>query len=172
MRRGAGKRLALVKAFVVAEKEGSEMRADEPNVQGLRSGHTPRPGWIVFGALAGAVLLGGGGYLAAWLFPPMRAVYFWMIVGGAPGLVVGGLLGSRVLGMAPRARIALGAIEGAVLLATVGGFGFLFLGLASPEGAFHGLRNFTLGAIVGGIAGIVLGGVLGSRPSTDDRVVR
>ncbi len=161
------------------------MRVDEPNVQGLRSGHTPRPRWIVFGALAGAVLLGGGGFLAALLFPGVRDVtpqpfsnlwghwgYFWMIVGGAPGLVLGGLLGSRALGMAPRARIALGAIGGAVLLATVGGFGFLFLGLASPEGAFHGLRNFTLGAIVGGIAGTVLGGLLGSQPSRDDRVVR
>ena len=113
------------------------MRADEPNVQGLRSGHTPRPGWIVFVALAGAVLLGGGGFLAVLLFPGLRDVtpqpfrgawgYFWMIVGGAPGLVVGGLLGSRAPGMAPRARIALGAIGGAVLLATVGGFGLLFV---------------------------------------------
>lgn len=160
------------------------MRADEPNVQGLRSGHTPHPGWIVLGALSGAVLLGGGGFLAVLLFPDLRGItpqpfinlwghwgYFWLIVGGAPGLVVGGLLGSRAPGMATRARIALGAIGGAVLLAPVGGFGFLFLELGSSEGAFHGLRNFTLGAIVGGIAGIVLGGLLGSQPSRDDRVV-
>jgi hypothetical protein len=30
--------------------------------------------WIVFGALAGAVLLGGGGFLASLLFPGVRDV--------------------------------------------------------------------------------------------------
>ena len=139
---------------------------------------------MVFGALAGSVLLGGGGFLASLLLPGVRDVTpqpfinllghwadFWMVVGAAPGLVAGGYLGSRALGMSPRARIALGAIGGAVLLAPVGGFGFLFVGLGSPEGIVHGLKNFVIGAIVGGMAGLVAGGHFGGRTAGSNREV-
>ena|SRR3989442_15518642 len=90
----------------------------------------PRGGWIIFGALAGAVLVAFAGVLAAPLLPQRGVVlFFWPIVGAA-GLV-GGLLGSRAPRMAPRARVTLGAIGGAVLLGTVGGFGYLFVDVTS-----------------------------------------
>jgi len=72
-----------------------------------------------------------------------------LFVGPASGLAVGGLLGSRAP-TARGARIAIGALLGAALLAAVGGSAFLFLGgpgdgLARFEG-----KNFVIGAIVGG----------------------
>jgi hypothetical protein len=91
-----------------------------------------------------------------------------MMVGVAVGLVLGGLLGSRAPGMTPRARVVLAGLEGAVLLATAGGFAAIFLGLSNGYDN-HGMHDFVLGATAGAIGGLILGGLLGSRPSRGER---
>ncbi len=147
-----------------------------PGAAAARPRGMSRLGWIVFGALAGApafalvaIFVVGG--LRRLFHSPYTSTPWgvYAIVVGAPvGLVLGGLVGSRARGMWPRARIALGAIGGAVLLATAGGFAFLSVDVTSPEGPMHPMRNFVLGAIVGSVAGLVLGGFLGTRPAVAD----
>jgi hypothetical protein len=61
-----------------------------------------------------------------------------------------------------------GGLEGAELLATAGGFAALFLGLSNAYDN-HGMRDFVLGATAGAIGGLILGGLLGSRPSRGER---
>lgn len=127
--------------------------------------------WIVIGALGGACILGFAALLVRVSDPEYWAPY-WLMVGPVAGLILGGLLGSRALGIKARpARAAIGALCGAAIFATVGGFVFLFGGLRSPEGAFHGLRNFAIGAIVGGITGLVAGGYIGGRTAGSNREV-
>jgi large exoprotein involved in heme utilization and adhesion len=61
------------------------------------------------------------------------------------------------------ARVVFGALTLAALVAAVGGFAFLFLGGPSEGLARFQGRNFVIGAIVGGVAGLIAGGLLGAR---------
>jgi hypothetical protein len=61
------------------------------------------------------------------------------------------------------ARIAFGALLGVALLAVVGGFAFLFLGGPGDGLARYEGKNFVIGATVGGLAGIFIGGAIGAR---------
>ena len=122
----------------------------------------PRGFWIAFGALTGALLA----FLTVALAPPnpVLGAFVWLMLG--VGGVLGGLLGARTLGMAPRVRDALGAIGGAVWLGTLAGLLFLSVDVTSPMGPIHPSRNFVLGATVGGMAGTVVGRwIAGRRPS-------
>ena len=123
--------------------------------------------WIVFGALGGACILGLAASLARVSDPEHWAPY-WLMVGPLVGLVLGGFLGSRALGMARPVRASVGALCGAAIFATVGGFLFLFGGGSGGFASYQG-RNFVIGAIVGGIAGLVLGGLLGGRTARSNR---
>jgi hypothetical protein len=118
--------------------------------------------WVVFGALGGACLIGGVVVLARVIDPEPWNLY-GLFVGTAVGLVVGGVLGSRVPDMARGARTSFGALVLAALLALVGGAALLFLGGSGGGLARFQGRNFVIGAIVGGLLGFGLGGVLGAR---------
>ena len=70
--------------------------------------------------------------------------------------------------MATTARAVFGAVLGASFLAAIGGTAFLFLG--GPGGGlarFQG-KNFVIGAIVGGLVGLVLGWLVGARTVRPD----
>ena len=118
--------------------------------------------WVVFGALGGACLVGGVVFLARVIDPEPWNLYA-LFVGPAAGLVVGGLLGSRLPGMARGARIICGALVVAALLALAAGSAFLFLGGSGGGLARFQGRNFAIGAIVGGVAGLFVGGMLGAK---------
>ena len=123
--------------------------------------------WVVVGALGGAFLLGGAALLAR-VFDPEPWNLYALFVGLGVGLVLGGLLGSRAALMARGARTAFGALLGAALLAAVGGSAFLFLGGAGDGLARFEGKNFVIEAIVGGLAGLLIGAVIGARTTRSD----
>lgn len=127
-----------------------------------------RDRWVVFGGLGGLCLFGGPAVLVRTIDPHASWSLLALFVIPAVGLVLGGLLGSRVTGMTRSARIATGAVLGTALLAAIGGTGFLFLGGPSEGFARFQGRNFVIGAVVGGVVGLVLGGVLGARAARSD----
>ena len=118
--------------------------------------------WVVFGALGGLCLFGGAAlFLRVWDPEPWNL--YALYVGPALGLVVGGVLGSRVPVMARPARISFGALVVGGLLAFVAGWAFLFLGGSGGGLARFQGKNFGIGAIVGGVAGVFVGGMLGAK---------
>lgn len=131
-------------------------------------GRMTRSWWVVFGALGGLCLLGAAAVLVRTIDP----LAFWSLLAlfviPAVGLVLGGQLGSRAAEMTATARIVLGAVLGAALLAAIGGFAFLFLGGSGGGLARFQGKNFVIGAVVGGVVGLVLGGVAGARTAPDD----
>ena len=60
-------------------------------------------------------------------------------------------------------RIVFGAVIGALLIAAIGGTAFLFLGGPSEGFARFQGKNFAIGAVVGGVVGLFLGGWVGAR---------
>jgi hypothetical protein len=124
--------------------------------------------WIVFGAIGGAALLGLA-FLAVLLAMDVRFSdqwgVVWLIASGGAGLVLGGFLGSFVPQMSRGTRTAFAALCGGGVAATVGGLAVLFLG-GSEAREFHAGRQFVIGAIVGGVAGLALGGLLGARSAS------
>jgi len=131
--------------------------------------------WIVFGALAGAIFA-----IAVLMAPPLmpdldlrdvapwQLVFYgdstllWLIGCGVGGLFLGGFLGSRALRMTRRVRTGFGALCGAAVGVAAGGSLFLFVEVAGEDWP-SGLAAFVTGAIVGGFAGLVVGGLLGAR---------
>jgi hypothetical protein len=124
--------------------------------------------WIVFGAIGGAALLGLA-FLAVFLVLDVRLSdrwdVVWLIAIGGAGLVLGGVLGSVVPRMSGGTRTAFAALCGGGVAATVGGLAVLFLG-SSEARESHGGRQFVIGAIVGGVAGLALGGLLAARSAS------
>jgi hypothetical protein len=125
-------------------------------------GHMARSWWVVFGALGAACLIGGVAFLAR-VSDPEPGNHYALYVGPALGLVVGGVLGSRIPVMARPARISFGALVVGGLLAFVAGWAFLFLGGSGGGLARFQGKNFGIGAIVGGVAGVFVGGMLGAK---------
>jgi hypothetical protein len=131
-------------------------------------GHMTRGWWVVLGALGGTCLIGGVAFLARVMDPEPWNLYA-LFVSPAVGLVVGGVLGSRVPGMARGARAFFGALVVAALLALAVGAAFLFLGGSGGGLARFQGKNFLIGAIVGGVAGLFGGGMLGAKTAGPER---
>jgi hypothetical protein len=127
-----------------------------------------RSWWVVFGALGGLCLFGAAAVLVRMADPEATWSLLALFVIPAAGLVLGGLLGSRAAGMARSARIVVGAVLGAALLAAIGGSAFLFLGGSGGGLARFQGKNFVIGAIVGGVVGLVLGWLVGARTAWPD----
>jgi MFS family permease len=127
--------------------------------------------WIVSGAIGGAALLGLA-FLAVLFALDVRLSdrwgLVWLIASGGAGIVLGGFLGSFVPRMSRETRTAFAALCGGGVAATVGGLAMLFLG-GSEARESHGGRQFVIGAIVGGAAGLALGGLLAARSARDPR---
>jgi hypothetical protein len=125
--------------------------------------------WIVFGAIGGAALLGLA-FLAVFFALDVRFSdrwgVVWLIASGWAGLVLGGFLGSFVPRMSRGTRTAFAALSGGGVAATVGGLAMFYLG-GSEARESHGGRQFVIGAIVGGVAGLALGGLLVSRSASE-----
>jgi len=122
-----------------------------------------RSWWVVFGALGGLCLLGGVAVLVRLLADTELWTVYALFVGPAIGLVIGGVVGARVPGMARQVRIAFGALALGALIAFVAGWAFLFLGGSGGGLARFQGKNFGIGAFVGGVAGVVVGGMLGAK---------
>ena len=122
-----------------------------------------RSWWVVFGALGGLCLLGGVAVLLRLLADTELWTVYALFVGPAIGLVIGGVVGARVPGMARQVRIAFGALALGALIAFVAGWAFLFLGGSGGGLARFQGKNFGIGAFVGGVAGVVVGGMLGAK---------
>jgi hypothetical protein len=127
-----------------------------------------RSWWVVFGALGGLCLFGAAAVLVRMIAPEATWSLLALFVIPVVGLVLGGLLGSRAAGMTRSARIALAAVLGGALLAAIGGFAFLFLGGSGGGLARFQGKNFVIGAIVGGVVGLVFGGLTGVRTERPD----
>jgi len=123
--------------------------------------------WMVFGALGGACILGFAAALA-WMSDAALLPRDWLMVGPVVGVVLGGFLGSRALAMARPVRVAIGALWGAALCATVGGVLFFFGGGSNAEWPNYQGEDFVIGAIVGGMAGLVAGGYVGGRTAASN----
>lgn len=122
-----------------------------------------RSWWVVFGALGGLCLLGGVAVLVRLLADTELWSVYALFVGPAIGLVIGGVVGSRVPGLARRARFAFGALALGALIAFVAGWAFLFLGGSGGGLARFQGKNFAIGAVVGAVAGVLVGGMLGAK---------
>jgi hypothetical protein len=122
-----------------------------------------RSWWVVFGALGGLCLLGGVAVLVRLLADTELWSVYALFVGPAIGLVIGGVVGSRIPGLARRARIAFGALALGALIAFVAGWAFLFLGGSGGGLARFQGKNFAIGAVVGAVAGVLVGGMLGAK---------
>jgi hypothetical protein len=121
--------------------------------------------WIVFGAIGGAALLGLAFLAVVYALDvrPKARGLVWLIASG--GAVLGGFLGSFVPRMSRGTRTAFAALCGGGVAATVGGLAVLFLG-SSELRESHGGRQFVIGAIVGGVAGLAPGGLLAARSAS------
>jgi MFS family permease len=121
-------------------------------------------GWMVFGALGGGAILGLAFATAVFIldvhFSDLWGLY-WLIGCGMVGLVLGGILGGVLPRMTRAGRTAFGALFGGGIVGTLGGFALLLVG-GSEARELHGGRQFVIGAVVGGIVGLALGGLLGA----------
>jgi len=95
----------------------------------------------------------------------------WLTGFGMGGLLLGGFLGSRALRMTRRVRTGFGALCGAAVGAAAGGSLFLLAEVAGEDWP-HGLAAFVTGAIVGGLAGLAVGGLLGARAAGSNLEIR
>jgi hypothetical protein len=124
--------------------------------------------WVVVGALGGACIVGGALIFARVKDPEPWNLY-GLLLGPVVGLVVGGVLGSRVPRMARLARVIVGALVVAAILALAVGSAFLFLGGSGGGLARFQGKNFAIGAVVGGVAGLFVGGTIGAKAAVPDR---
>ena len=127
-----------------------------------------RSWWVVFGALGGACLFGAAAVLVRVMAPDATWSLLALFVIPAVGLVLGGQLGSRAPRMATTTRAVFGAVLGASFLAAIGGSAFLFLGGSGGGLARFQGKNFVIGAIVGGLVGLVLGRLVGAQTVRPD----
>jgi hypothetical protein len=128
-----------------------------------------RSGWIVSGGLAGAFLFVGILALLLVVRFPLTPSWECGHVGsldclappisfGVAGLLLGGFLGSHVLGISRRLRLGFGSVSGAVIGAVAGGSFALAVEVSGRDWP-SGLAAFVTGAMMGGAIGLVIGWV-------------
>ena len=123
--------------------------------------------WIVIGSLTGAVACPALVAIAAVLVHDLRGSVFdqqgvpALLISGTAGILIGGLIASRVSRPTPRRMAFLGAACGSILGAAAMGTLFLAIEVAGDDWP-HGLSAFVTGGILGAVVGGSLGGVIGT----------
>ena len=123
--------------------------------------------WIVIGSLTRAVACPALVAIAAVLVHDLRGPVFdhqgvpALLISGTAGILIGGLIASRVARPTARRMAFLGAACGSILGAVAMGMLFLAIEVAGDDWP-HGLSAFVTGGIIGAVAGGLLGGVIGS----------
>jgi hypothetical protein len=122
--------------------------------------------WNVVGSLAGLVASPAFVAVAAVLVRDLRGPILRdqgvpaLLVSGAAGIVVGGVVASRAVWVTPRRMATFGAVCGSILGAAAMGSLFLAVEVAGDDWP-NGLSAFVTGGIVGAVVGGFLGGVIG-----------
>jgi len=139
---------------------------DDRHDNAERSDLMKRRPWIVLGSLTGLVACPTLVALAAVLVRDLRGPVFEdqglpvLMVSGAAGILIGGVVASRVAMESPQRMALLGAVCGSTLGAAAIGSLFLAVVVAGDDWP-DGLSVFLTGATIGALMGGLLGGVVG-----------